>query len=217
MTTKAIWMALWACSFFILGPVTAEATDLGAEKEHEAESNAEDDTFFKLALGARVGGYGFRDVDEEGDLTWERCRMNGVGVFTTLDMGAHFFTEASIDVYHTTGEPTKNGIDRLAVHALVSVGARFFPEWWVSPHVQFGGGAEFSSAEIYGAEAHSVAPIGFLGIGGELTFWESFRPGMAIRSHLMPIPEYDWKTAQGDVRWKTEVAGQALFYARFVF
>lgn len=210
------WISMAAAVLLSLMTANAQATG-GHVHEEDSEVVGERDAFLSLALGARIGGYGFKGVDEEGDLHWERCRMNGVGVFSTLDIGSHFFTEASVDVYHTTGEPTKNGVERLSIHTMVAVGSRFFPEAWVSPYVQLGGGAEFSSAEIYGTKAYSVAPIGFLGIGGELNVWEHFKPGIAIRSHLMPLPEYDWETVQGNVRWRTEVAGQALFYARFAF
>lgn len=32
------------------------------------------------AIGARVGGYGFRQLNSNNNVDWNNCRMNGVGV-----------------------------------------------------------------------------------------------------------------------------------------
>lgn len=182
--------------------------NLHDDAEHESESQS-----LRLGIGARIGGYGFRQVNEEGNLDWENCRMNGTGAFLTLEHG-HLYTEVAADVYHTIAEPMQGGIDRLSLHTTAAIGARFRADKFISPHLYIGGGAEFTSVELFDVKVFAVAPVGFLGVGGELNFGD-LRLGLTIRSNVMQLPVYDWDR-RNQIRWETEASGQALFTARYV-
>jgi len=38
---------------------------------------------------------------------------------------------------------------------------------------------------------------------------------MAIRTNAMQVPEYGWNESQS-LQWRTEVAGQGIFWLRYV-
>ncbi|MEZ4459949.1 MAG: hypothetical protein R3E66_09505 [bacterium] len=201
---KAVWMILMMS--LLAAPVLADEGTLAA--------SSTDGQDWRVGIGARVGGYGFRQVNDEGNIDFENCRMDGTGLFFTSEFGEHIYTELAFDFYHTTAEPTRNGIDRLSLHSTLAAGIKFFPGHFITPNVHFGAGAEFTKAELYGTKQNTIAPVGFIGVGGELNFGD-LKAGMAIRSNAMQLPEYDW-TTQNDVQWHTEVAGQALFWVRYV-
>ena len=178
---------------------------------------AADASAFEASLGARVGGYGFRQVNAEGHMDFFQCRMDGVGLTGTLELPGNFFGELGVDYYHALAEPVLEGIDRLSLHTTAAVGYRLFPDLIVSPNIQAGVGAEFTKVELQGAEADALVPVGFMGIGGEVNLGR-LKLGMAARVHAMQLPVYDWQSAGTDdaVDMDTEVAGQVLFSMRYM-
>ncbi len=213
---KTKWIVV-VMAMFLSIPSMASADELNMNVQINVDETEAEPPPVRFSLGFRIGGYGFKHLNEKGNTDWTACRMNGVGIFGTVDVGQHFFTELSLDAYHTTSEPEKNGIERKSAHTQLAVGARFFPDWFITPNIHAGGGAEFTYAEVYGADTFTVAPVGFVGVGGEINLGD-FKLGMALRSLVMPIPEYDWNAVNtGVVDWEMEFAGQALFTARYVF
>lgn len=181
-----------------------------------------------IGVGARVGGYGFREVNGS-TLSWNDCRMNGTGLFGTIDLGRHFFGELSADLYHATGETVGAGMDRMSLHTLGAVGARMLPDALVTPYVQVGGGPEFTRLEIGESVDKRVLPAVFMGVGGELNI-KRFHFGSNIRVFSMGLPEgghghvaqaLEPEGAEsgdhGGVDIRQEVAGQMLFFARYHF
>ena len=171
-------------------------------------------------LGARVGGYGFRHVNDQGVIGWESCRMNGVGFYGTLESPKlrNLFAELSTDLYFATAQPQQEGLDRISLHTLAVGGVRMFPGWLISPNIHVGGGVEYTWVELYGNRDQRVAPVALMGIGGELNI-KKLAFGISIRSNLMQLPNYDWQpdsqaTTQ-ELDYQTEVAGQMLFSVRY--
>ncbi len=196
------------------------------------ESN--DDDRWRLGVGARIGGYGFREV--QGDsVTWEDCRMNGTGVFLTLDANKHLFGEVGFDLYHATGPTVASGMDRISFHNQYALGVRFLPDFFVTPYVQVGGGPEITHIEVDGAEKTAVLPSGFMGLGGEINIGD-LKLGMHFRALMMSHPVHSHGTdgvyqlglepeaggshgesVAAEVQTDWEVAGQAQFWVRYVF
>ena len=178
---------------------------------------AADASALEASLGARMGGYGFRQVNAEGSMDFLQCRMDGVGLTGTLELPGNFFGELGVDYYHALAEPVLEGIDRLSLHTSAAVGYRLFPNFIVSPNLQAGVGAEFTKVELLGAEAEAVVPVGFMGVGGEVNLGR-LKLGMSARVHAMQLPVYDWQSAgtQDAVDMDTEVAGQVLFSMRYM-
>lgn len=170
------------------------------------------------SIGARTGGYGFRQLNQEGTLiNWQNCRMNGVGAFGGFELGSKLYSELSVDMYYATARPLEQGIDRLSFHTQGLVGFRMPITSWLIPHVHLGGGAEVTRVEIFGREDRGVKPVGFVGLGGELALGD-FRFGSTIRSNVMQLPEYQWSADRTDatVEYTTEIAAQMLFSVRYI-
>ena len=201
------WIAFFTL-LFVASPAASQEINLHQDAEATPEASVE------LGLGARIGGYGFRHVNEEGNLDWDNCRMNGTGAFLTVEY-KNFYSEAALDLYHAVAEPVKSGIDRISLHSTLALGARFRKDKLISPLVTLGGGAEFSDVEVYGTQAFVIAPVAFVGAGGELNF-SGLKLGMMIRSNAMQLPVYN-STRPDEIEWETEISGQALFTARYVF
>lgn len=202
---KISWMLI-LLSLLIATPTAAQ--------EGTVAASAETPRFWRIGLGARIGGYGFRQVNDEGNLDFESCRMNGSGVFLTNELGKNVYTELAVDFYNAIAEPMQNGIDRISLHTTFAGGIKFFPKSLITPNVHIGGGAEWTSAEVYGARIQTIAPVVFIGAGGEINFGD-LKAGLSIRSNAMQLPEYAWQNDK-TVTWHTEVAGQALFWVRYV-
>lgn len=171
-------------------------------------------------IGARVGGYGFRHVNDQGKIGWSSCRMDGIGFYGTLESPKlrNAFLEVSTDLYFATAQPQQEGLDRLSFHTLAVGGVRMFPGWLISPNIHVGGGVEYTWVELYGNRDQRVAPVALMGIGGELNI-KKLAFGISIRSNLMQLPNYDWQpdsqaTTQ-ELDYQTEVAGQMLFSVRY--
>ncbi len=192
--------------------ITALASQAVAE-EGLVQDSSELVSDLRLGIGARIGGYGFRNVNEEGNLDWESCRMDGTGIFASLECG-RLYAELAADFYHAIAAPQKQGIDRLSLHSTAALGIRFMPQSFISPHAYLGGGAEFTEVGMFNAQAFAIAPVGFIGVGGEINL-QNWRFGMTIRSNVMQLPVYDWKVRE-QITWETEVSGQVLFSARYM-
>ena len=207
--TLLILLPLCLCSSVAMAQTAHSRQDV---EETAASSGPE------ISLGARIGGYGFRQLNESQDsVNWENCRMNGVGVFGALDFSNQFFGELSLDFYHATGPTLAQGIDRLSLHGVVSGGYRLLPGAIISPNVHVGGGMEWTKVEVYGIESQKLAPVGFAGIGGEINV-ARFHFGLNIRANAMQLPVYDWEAGQNlsdEVSYETEVSGQMLFSVRY--
>jgi hypothetical protein len=172
-----------------------------------------------LGVGARVGGYGFREP-EHGEMDWQGCRMDGVGVFATwdLDAGRNLFLEGGLDFYQATNEVVEEEhMDRLSLHATAAVGVRLFPDAIVSPSIQAGLGAEWTKLELMHATAkrEGVMPTGFLGVGGELNATERLHFGANLRFHAMQGPDLDHDAPGDDIPLAYRAVAQAQFFMRY--
>ncbi|MFB6371694.1 MAG: hypothetical protein ABEN55_00930 [Bradymonadaceae bacterium] len=142
-------------------PMPSRAEILGGtEAEQTAESS---ETWPKLGLGVRLGGHGFRHVRDE-RISWEDCRMNGAGLFATLDFTNQFFGELSMDYYHATGSTVASGMDRVSVYVLGAAGARLLPDFIVSPYLQVGIGPEWTRIEVGDHLEATVLAAPFIGV-----------------------------------------------------
>jgi hypothetical protein len=138
------------------------------------------------AFGARVGGYGFRQVDTAGQTTWDDCRMDGSGVFAQRSLTRHAFLEGGLDLYQARGDTVMTeGMDRTSAHATVAAGLRMFPGRLVSPYVQVGVGAEYTDVTMGDHGDTRLLPSGFFGIGAEVRLGRRLRAGMNVRFHMM--------------------------------
>lgn len=198
-----------------------------ANPSGQADASAERD-FITLGAGARVGGYGFRDVDSDGQLRWDDCRMNGVGLFGTVDFGKYLFAELSVDYYHAVGEVIDAGMNRQSAFLLAAGGVRLFPEWIISPYLQAGAGPEWTKIEVASTSETHVLPTAFLGVGGELDLW-GLKLGTHVRVFAMaePVhglapgghhraPAYEVDGSRS-IELEYEVAGQMQFFVRRAF
>ena len=184
----------------------------------QALASSEDDGL-RLGFGGRVGGYGFRDISA-GETSWTECRMDGVGVFTSVDMTSHFFGEVSLDYYQAHASAVEHGMDRESGHLLAAVGARMFPDLLLTPHVQLGGGAEWTKVELReGPSREAWLPAGFIGFGGELNLTAHLKAGANVRMFLLAHPthaDHDHDPSADDtVPLDYTAAGQAQFFLRY--
>lgn len=196
-----------------LAPAPARAQSVHTEAEAEA------DRAWSPSIGARIGGYGFRQLNEQGDaLAWQACRMNGVGVYGDLELPWNAYAQLSGDFYHAIAKSMNEGLDRLSFLAEASLGWRLMPEALITPNIHFGGGAEWTWVSVFGREQTRWTPVGFMGLGGEINL-ERLHFGGTIRANAMRLPDYDWRAGGGDTEraldWRTEVAGQVLFSVRY--
>jgi hypothetical protein len=184
---------------------------LGAPKQEPA---------IRPGFGARIGGYGFRRTT---DGKWDDCRMNGLGVFGTLDFGKYFFGELGLDSYSAvkTGGPD-DGMDRISMLTSVAAGVRMFPDWYVTPYVELGTGLEWTRVKIdNGGSTTGTYPIGFFGVGADLNVVAHLKLGMVMRVLAMPHPNdpaddgivYQHPAAP---TMEYQPAAQGQFYLRYV-
>lgn len=179
-------------------------------------------------VGARVGGYGFREsaeatvMSEKSTTGWQACRMNGIGVFATRALNRHFFVEGALDTYFTETFPTGEAaseystpIDRVSGIMTVAAGARLFPGARVSPYVQLGVGAELTRARLpaLGMEDTALLPMGFFGVGASLRLGERLNLGASLRVNAMGY--YDDAQFQTEMDPEVELATQGQFFASY--
>ena len=240
--TGLIAAALWAT----LLPVNAASADpIFGEADDPVRDGADTDgrggQRLQPGFGARVGGYGFRSA--EGNTMWDDCRMNGVGVFGTLDFTPHFYGQVGFDLYHALPSvKTDEGMDRVSTHGLVGAGARMFPRAVATPFVEAGGGMEWTRVTLAsGTEDKSVYPMGYLGFGGELNLTRRFKLGLGIRMLTTVHPRHEHASsanaepanehshglasktqalaaagqASSELTMERDVAAQGLFFLRY--
>ncbi|MBX3128059.1 MAG: hypothetical protein KF718_15150 [Polyangiaceae bacterium] len=197
---------------------------------HEETRRKQDAERFRPGFGARVGGYGFRNPD--GETMWDACRMNGLGVFGTLDVNKHLYTELSVDFYSATPATIESGLDRTSTHTLVGVGLRMLPDFVLTPHVVLGAGAEFTRVELPRDVIEALYPMGYAGFGAELNVTRELKFGATVRMLATTRPEFvagsgstslygsDAEAALGgdagvSSRMQFDVASQAQFFVRY--
>ncbi len=214
------------CRWVIAALILLVSNTAAADNGGGATSESSD--WLALGVGARVGGYGFRDVTDDGHLRWDDCRMNGVGVFGTVDFGKYLFGEISADYYHAIGEVIAAGMDWQSLFMLGAAGVRLFPDVIISPFIEAGGGAEWTKITVGGGSDVRVLPTGFMGVGGEFDVWD-IGLGTQLRVFAMGEPVHgdapggharashmnlDGTTAI-DIEY--QVAGELQFYVRRTF
>jgi hypothetical protein len=191
------------------------------------------------AIGARVGGYGFRRADDPGLIqgaggsAWSECRMNGFGVFADRRLREPFFVEAALDSYFSLGQgaPTDLPIDRMNLLVTAAIGARVHFTPWLRGYVQLGGGVELAQVSVPYADGSTIRadkafPDGFLGIGLDFRVARGTYVGANLRTHVMANFNYDPSRLQMANQWvaapssndvfaaSPDLAAQAQFYVR---
>lgn len=189
-----------------------------------------------LTVGARVGGYGFRNpdaVDDSGHVAWDECRMNGLGVFARKSLGRRFFAETGADVYFSeafplpaAGTPDGTTQDRLSGQLTVAAGADILRTEHFVGFAQLGAGVELTQFRFSHGddvlEDQRVLPLGFIGIGGELRLGRHTALGASMRAHLMGNfdaayePDRDvWDPMTNHLEVSPEAAAQGQFYVAY--
>jgi hypothetical protein len=155
-----------------------------------------------------IGGYGFRAADQ----SWNDCRMNGVGLFGTLDFTRHAFLEVGLDSYNAVGnDPDMD--DRVSVLSSVAGGLRMFPDFVITPYAQVGAGMEWTRVEHAGARTSGLWPLGFLGIGAEINLSSHFKAGANLRVFGMAHP---YEQIGNEIKMEYQPASQGSFFVRYV-
>jgi hypothetical protein len=162
-------------------------------------------------FGLRVGGYDFRAQDG----TYTDCPMGGVGLFADADVARYFYVEGAVDSYSLTRTAETAGMDRVSAMATVAGGVRFFPDFYVVPHLVAGAGLEWTRVEELGARLTGVYPLAFLGVGAELNVLKHLKGGADLRLLGMAQPYLD-TAGPTTLRMEAQPASQALFYVRYV-
>ncbi len=182
------------------------------------------------AIGARVGGYGFRQPATGSERSgWNDCRMNGIGLFgqRTFGRAKALFAEAGLDTYFSEAFPLQSEndgglpMDRLSALASVAAGVRMFPTAAVSPYVQLGAGVELTKIDVptYHITESFTLPLAFLGIGGDFRVGKHLKLGAVLRVHAMGHFHDITTNADGQMSLSPspEVAAQGQFYAMYTF
>jgi hypothetical protein len=192
----------------------------GSDDDAESPDAQKSEPAIRPGFGARIGGYGFRRTS---DGKWDDCRMNGLGVFGTIDFGKYFFGELGLDSYSAvkTGGPD-DGMDRISLLTSMAAGVRMFPDWYVTPYVELGTGLEWTRVKIdNGGSTTGTYPIGFFGVGADLNVVAHLKLGMVMRVLAMPHPNdaaddgivYQHPAAP---TMEYQPAAQGQFYLRYV-
>lgn len=180
-------------------------------------------------LGARVGGYGFR---QDGGEEWTECRMNGFGVFGGRALPGPLFVEAGIDMYSSLAPAETNDlpIDRTSGLVSTAIGARTQLASWLRGYVQLGLGVELTRVSVPYGDTHirdtKAMPEGFFGIGFDIKLAKGTHLGSSFRTLVMGNFDYDPKGLEMTDRWSwrpdadlvfdasPDVAAQVQFYVR---
>lgn len=177
-----------------------------------------------VAVGARVGGYGFRDAASarEGQTQWRACRMNGVGIFGEYALGEALYAQVGIDTYFVdnwiaTNEIDANewAIDRTSMLVTGAVGVRGWSGGRISPNVHVGLGGEFTKVtlgDIVTSSERYTKPVAFIGVGGDLNLGKVLL-GMSLRIHSMTLFAPDRRN--GGVSDEADFAAQMQFWAKY--
>lgn len=177
-----------------------------------------------VAVGARVGGYGFRDAASarEGQTQWRACRMNGVGIFGEFALGEALYGEVGLDAYFVDNwiatddiDANEWAIDRTSMLVTGAVGVRAWSGGRISPNVHVGLGGEFTKVTIGDVVTSSeryTKPVAFIGVGGDLNLGKVLL-GMSLRIHSMTLFAPDRR--KGGVSDDADLAAQMQFSAKF--
>lgn len=185
---------------------------------------------FRPGFGARVGGYGFRDPD--GGTVWDACRMNGLGVFGTLDLNKYVYGELALDFYSATPAVVKQGLDRTSSEGLVGAGFRMLPDFVITPYVELGGGGEYTHVELPQGNVNGVYPMGYAGFGAELNVTRQLMLGATMRMLATTRPTFASTDGSGSIygssaessltghaqarpEMQYDIAAQAQFHVRY--
>ncbi len=143
---------------------------------------------FRPGFGARIGGYGFRDP--HGGVMWDACRMNGFGVFGTLDWNKYLYGKLALDLYSATPATVKRGLDRTSTEALLGAGFRMLPDFVITPYVELGGGGEYTHVSLPTGVLSGVYPMGYVGLGGEINVTRQLKLGATVRMLATTRPTF---------------------------
>ena len=177
-----------------------------------------------VSVGARLGGYGFRDAASarEGQTQWRACRMNGIGVFGEYAFSDTLYAEVGLDAYFVdnwlaTDDADANewAIDRTSMLITGAVGARAWSGKRISPNVHVGLGGEFTKVtvgDIVTSSERYTKPVAFIGIGGDLNLGKVLL-GMSLRIHSMALFAPDRRN--GGVSDEADFAAQMQFWAKY--
>lgn len=204
--------------------------DRDAGPRRDPRARRADSEAWRPGFGARIGGYGFRDPD--GGVAWDACRMNGFGVFGTLDVNKYLYGELSADFYAATPAVVSQGLDRTSTHALTGVGLRMLPDLFITPFVVVGGGAEYTRVQMPAGKVDAVYPMGYIGLGGDLNVTRELKLGATVRMLATTRPTFASTrdggslygasseaalTGQGstEAEMQFDIASQAQFFVRY--
>ncbi len=178
-----------------------------------------------LAVGFRVGGYGFRrEGDPRPGAGWTECRMNGVGVFVQRDLRGPLFVEGGLDAYFTqalimASPATDLPVDRLSGLLGGAIGVRTQLTAGLRAYVQLGAGVELTRVSVpYGTDgttirADKALPEGFFGIGGDLRVGRGTYVGATMRMLVMGNFNYDSGRLQMGNAWVQPPTADQVFAA----
>ncbi len=150
----------------------------------EKKQDEEIDPWLRPSFGFRLGGYSFRNVDEDGDTKWNEAQTGGIGAFGTLDFGHYVYSELGLDFYSSDGGAVeREGIDRFSTAITGAVGVRMFPKFVITPNVHIGLGAQFNKVEAVelGIDETRLDPVMFIGVGVEGNIGDHVRLGLNVR------------------------------------
>ena len=173
-------------------------------------------------VGARVGGYGFRNPDPTASKLWNDCRMNGVGVFGRRDFG-RLSVETGADLYFSDAFPLpaaqsdEGAEDRLSGLVTVAAGARIFEAGRFTGLAQLGTGVELTRFQMQMdngtvAKASRALPMGFVGVGAEVRVGARTELGAQMRLHVMG--RFD-ATPECTLVLRPDAAAQGQFYLTY--
>ncbi len=195
------------------------ATTAAADPEMSTSSGVIAEPTPTWAVGARVGGYGFRRTEQFDPGSWTECRMDGLGVFGQRTLRGPLFLESGLDVYGTIGKGQASDLplDRESALLSTAIGLRTQFTPWLRGYAQLGAGAELTRLSVpYGdstIHADRVFPEGFFGFGGELRIVRGTFVGANIRLHVMANFDYDPMRLQTSNQWVAAPAASQVFAA----
>jgi hypothetical protein len=230
-------LALPALVFTALGTQAASADPSGNTAGETPSPASPSGTY---AIGARIGGYGFRREAAAMDRSvasptpgaWDECRMNGFGIFGHRSLRGPLFLEAGLDMYGSIERSAEGDLplDRTSGLVSAAVGVRTEVTSWLGGYIQLGGGVELTSVSVpYGdtrIRDRKAMPEGFFGIGGDIRLGTATRVGANVRTLLMGNFDYEASRLDMDNGWvaapssgevfdaSPDVAAQAQFYLR---
>ena len=203
--------ALFAAALLVPTAAAAEA-DLPAPVARPDETSV-------YAMGARVGGYGFRR-DSGGN--FDECRMGGIGVFGERRFGDHFFVETGLDMYFSDEAPEGDlPINRVSGLVTAAAGVRTKIAWRLEGYAQLGVGLEMTRVSVPYEERtisdRLALPLGFFGFGGDIRVGGRTHLGAVFRAHMMGNFDYDPARLEMQSGWTEPPAASDVFDPSLAF